>query len=183
MKKLILLFFLLPIFAFAQQNKTYNNLEVRDRLDVGGVTTFNSSVSFLQGISLSSITGTLSGTTTFTNLTINGLAKYDAIVNNVISDDTLSNDSVTITWTAGNIQSLQLDDTAKIGFVNPTGPCHITLIINHDSTTNTYPITWPTIKWEGGVEFTATDSLEAVDIIGILFDGTNFYASDGNDYK
>jgi len=39
-----------------------------------------------------------------------------------------------------------------------------------------------TIKWKGGTVFTATNSANAIDIVTIFYDGTNYYGTFGNGY-
>lgn len=112
-------------------------------------------------------------------LQINKTAYYDAVPANSVSAE-----AVTIDWTDGNIQSLALSDTCTVTFTAPSGPCHLTLIVNHANNTTVYPVTWPAgMKWPAATPPTMTAQAEAIDIISFLYDGTSYYGMYGNDFE
>jgi len=62
-------------------------------------------------------------------------------------------------------------------FTAPSKPCALQLMLVQDGTGGR-TVTWPaTIKWPGGTAPTLSTAANAVDIISILYDGTNYYAT------
>lgn len=101
-----------------------------------------------------------------------------------LPSNTLSENAATIDWRTGNIQLINLTDTCTFTFTAPPFPCHLTLKIVHANNTTVYPCTWPAaVKWADGTAVTPTVTANAVDIVSFFFDGTNYNAMFGNDFK
>ena len=80
-----------------------------------------------------------------------------------------------IDWTDGNFHKFTFGaGNETLTFTNPTLIGDLTLIVVQDGT-GTRTITWPTIKWEGGSAPTLTTDAGAIDIIKLIYDGTNYY--------
>jgi hypothetical protein len=98
-------------------------------------------------------------------------AVFDAEPANVIAIG-----AVTIDWTLGNKQKLTNDADATVTFTPPSGPCNLILKIVHAANATTYTPTWPnTCKTPGGTAPTLTQTSGAIDIIGIYYDGANYF--------
>jgi len=124
------------------------------------------------------INGTGGSLTVNDNTTLGAGANFSSEVVN-----TISGSASTINWQKGNKQRLSVNSSATLTFTAPSGPCSLTLRIAHDVTTNSYTITWPTMKWSGGIAPTLTQTSGAIDIIGIYFDGTNYNGSAGLNFQ
>lgn len=79
-----------------------------------------------------------------------------------------------INWNNSNIQSLTLTQNETLSFSNPTVGGMYQLILKQDGT-GSRTVTWPTIKWEGGIAPTLTATAGKVDVIHLLYDGTDYY--------
>lgn len=98
--------------------------------------------------------------------------------------NTRGDGSVTIDWSTGNQQLIELNGNTTLTFSPPPDKCALTLYILHCDDSNTYTITWPSgIKWARGVRITTTQTALAMDIVTLLWDGTSYYAMYGNDFK
>ncbi len=88
----------------------------------------------------------------------------------------------TIDWTTSNKQEITLDTAATtITFTAPGAPCNVILMIKN---TSSRTITWPaTVKWAGGTAPTLSSGATDIDIIGLYFDGTNYYAVASQDFS
>ena len=80
-----------------------------------------------------------------------------------------------IDWTDGNFHKFTFGaGNETLTFTNPSLIGDLTLIIVQDSV-GSRTITWPTVKWEGGVSPTLTTAANSIDIIKFIYDGTNYY--------
>jgi hypothetical protein len=81
----------------------------------------------------------------------------------------------------GNVQSITLDGNLTLNaFTSPVAGQSITLIVAQDGT-GSRTLT-STMKFSGG-EKTLTTAANAVDIISVFYDGTNYWASLSKDFK
>jgi hypothetical protein len=68
-------------------------------------------------------------------------------------------------------------------FTAPSNPCHMTLILVQDAN-GSRTVTWPaTVKWVGGTAPTLTTDANGVDVIGLFWDGTNYFAAASLDFS
>lgn len=90
----------------------------------------------------------------------------------------------TLDWTAGNKQKSTLTDNVTYTFSPaPDGPCSLILRLIQDAT-GTRTATWPaTVKWPGGTAPTLTTTANAVDVVALYFDGTNYHCNFALDSK
>ena len=81
----------------------------------------------------------------------------------------------------GNVQEVTLTgDVTFSAFSNPVAGQSLTLIVKQDSTGSR--LLTSTMKFAGG-DKTLSTAANAVDIISVFFDGTNYWASLGKDFK
>ncbi len=93
-----------------------------------------------------------------------------------IFDNGNSGSSKTINWTNSNKQKITTTSNCTLTFTAPTYPNNLQLIMIHENSTVSYVYTYPgTVKWYGGVKITTTNTANAVDIISLFWDGTNYY--------
>jgi len=90
-------------------------------------------------------------------------------------DDGNSGTSKNIDFSAGMYHKLTLTGNATLTFTNPTLKARVQLILVQGATgSNT--VTWPPlVKWAGGTPPTLSTAANAVDIVTLFFDGTNYY--------
>ncbi len=92
--------------------------------------------------------------------------------------------TTTIDWKLGNKFKFTFGaQNETFTFTAPSNPCSLTLILVQDGTgsrTATFPAS---VKWAGGSAPTLTTTANAVDIISLLYDGTNYYASSALDFS
>jgi hypothetical protein len=68
-------------------------------------------------------------------------------------------------------------------FTAPSNPCHMTLVLVQDAV-GSRTVTWPvTVKWVGGTAPTLTTDANGVDVIGLFWDGTNYFAAASLDFS
>jgi hypothetical protein len=102
---------------------------------------------------------------------------------------TSTNTPITVTGTGTQAANLLL---SSIFIVEPTG--NITVNMSNPTPGFTYAFTMKqgvtpytigftqTIKWKGGSAYTATNSVNAIDIVTLFYDGTNYYGTYGLAY-
>jgi hypothetical protein len=81
----------------------------------------------------------------------------------------------TIDWNDGNVQTITLTADCTLTFSNPKAGARYDLLITQAATAKA--ITWPTIKWVGGVAPTLTATAAAKDLVTLLYDGTSYYGT------
>lgn len=64
--------------------------------------------------------------------------------------------------------------TVTLTFTAPIGVAKLQLFVIQDAT-GSRTITWPTIKWAGGVAPTLSTGANKIDIVSFTYDGTNYY--------
>lgn len=86
--------------------------------------------------------------------------------------------TTTIDWKLGNKFKFTFGAQSEtFTFTAPSNPCSLTLILVQDGT-GSRTATWPaSVKWAGGTAPTLTTTGNAVDIVSLLYDGTNYYGS------
>ena len=86
--------------------------------------------------------------------------------------------TTTIDWKLGNKFKFTFGAFNEVfTFTAPSKPCAVQLILVQDAT-GSRTVTWPaTVKWPGGTAPTLSTGAAAVDIISLLYDGTNYYGS------
>jgi hypothetical protein len=80
-----------------------------------------------------------------------------------------------IDWTAGFAQKMTLNNACTVTFTAPAVPSMLMLRLTQDGT-GTRVVTWPTIKWVGGVApvLTITPTV-GVDIVRLWYDGAAYW--------
>lgn len=114
---------------------------------------------------------------TFVGLTLTGtlsVAKTASFTTEV--DNGNSGTSKTIDWTQGNKQKITLTGVCTFTFTNPAGPASLIFKLIQDGT-GSKTVTWPSVRWPGGVAPTLTTTASATDIVALYFDGTNYYGN------
>ncbi len=106
-------------------------------------------------------------------------AYYDAVY-----DNGNSGANKTIDWNNGNVQMITTTSDCVLTFTAPPGPCHLTIIIIHENSSNAYTYTYPaTVKWANGAKLTTSNVANAIDIVSFLYcviGGNTYYLSLGN---
>jgi hypothetical protein len=106
-----------------------------------------------------------------------GLTISSGAAETFIYDNGNSGTSKAIAWNNGNNQKVSVTGAVAFTFTAPTNPGKFTIIIKQDATGHVYSL--PTIKWANGVAPTLSTAANAIDILTILYDGTNYYGSFG----
>ena len=106
----------------------------------------------------------------FDNIKLTGLLYFNTEVDNGSSTDTYL-----IDWTVGNRQKITLTANCTYTFVNPLGPCPLTLKIVQGGIGN-YTIIWPiSVKWVNNTAHVLLTAVGATDILSFYFDGTTYW--------
>lgn len=82
--------------------------------------------------------------------------------------------TVAIDWDNSRVQTVTLGGNRTFTFANPQVGGTYILIVKQDGT-GTRTVTWPTIKWAGGSAPTLTTTINKADIVGIVYDGTDYF--------
>ena len=109
---------------------------------------------------------------------------YKDLVTEIPNTLSPSTNSQNINWDDGNIQTVDFQSAptgVTFSFSNQkTGGTYTIEIIQGANLTN---ITWPTsIKWESGVSLIPTSLDNAIDVVTMVYNGTNYYASFGKNF-
>lgn len=93
-----------------------------------------------------------------------------------------SSPTTAIDWDDGNVQSITLTGNVTFTFANPLlGGRYLLLVKQGNVGSNT--VTWPaTVLWSGGTAPTLTTTLNKVDIITFVWDGTNYFGGSNLNY-
>lgn len=82
--------------------------------------------------------------------------------------------TVAVDFDNSRVQKVTLAGNRTFTFANPlTGGSYIFIIVQDGTGSRT--VTWPTMKWPAAVAPTLSAGAAAIDIIGVLYDGTNYY--------
>lgn len=115
-------------------------------------------------------------------------AVLDIIINRTVFFDTEKDNGNSgaaklIDWDDRNKQKITLTGNTTITFDDPQGPTSLLLRVVQDAT-GSRTITWPaTVKWPGGATPALSGSSNAVDLVGLYFDGTNYYGNVSLDFS
>lgn len=87
----------------------------------------------------------------------------------------------TIDWSNGSLQSVTLTDNVTFTLSNPvTGGVYAIRVLTG---AGSFTATWPAeVKWPGGTGPTITTTASRMDLINLLWDGTNYYGSFSQNY-
>lgn len=98
---------------------------------------------------------------------------YDEEINNGDSGS-----SKTINWRKGNRQKITLTGAPCVfTFTDPLYPAVLTLKLVQGSG-GSKTVTWPSkVKWVGRTAPTLTTNAGYIDIVGLYYDGANYYAT------
>jgi hypothetical protein len=85
--------------------------------------------------------------------------------------------TVSVDWNNANVQSVVLGGNRTLTFANGQDGGQYSLILKQDGTGGR-TVTWPaTVKWPGGTAPTLTATANAIDVVGLVFDGTSYLGS------
>jgi hypothetical protein len=105
------------------------------------------------------------------------------ITETLFFDTELGNTTLAIDWTKKNKQSITLSSTGTVTFTDPSGPTSLLLKVIQDST-GSRVITWPSsVKWVQGVVPTLSTGGNSIDIVGLYFDGTDYYSNISHNFS
>jgi hypothetical protein len=144
-----------------------------DRLQLGGSTSSypalkrNSAAIDVKLADDSGYAALNAGITTATRITVAG--QY-------VSSEFALTDGTTIAlnWNNGNVQTVTLGGNRTFTFANPINGGRYMIILTQDAT-GSRTITWPTVKWRGGVAPTLTTAAGRADIITFVYAGGSYY--------
>lgn len=106
------------------------------------------------------------------DLDANGNAVGDATEH----DNGNSGTSDTIDWGNGNFQKSTLTGNCTYTFTAPSVKGRFQLMLVQDAT-GSRTVTWPSsVKWPGGTAPTLSTAANAIDIVTLYYDGTDYYA-------
>lgn len=94
-----------------------------------------------------------------------------------------SGTSLAVDFDEGNVQTVTLTGNVTLSFSNTKSGAAYTLILKQDAT-GSRTVTWPAaVKWPSGTAPTITVTANAVDIVTLVFDGTDYYGGFNQDYS
>lgn len=115
---------------------------------------------------------------TYARTQINDGLTFDQEVDNGNSGAT-----ATVDWIAGNKQAITLTDNVTLSFTDPPAPTNVLIRLIQDGTGGRSVI-WPSsVKWSGGSEPTLSSAANAIDLVSLYFDGTDYYGTSGLDFS
>lgn len=84
--------------------------------------------------------------------------------------------ATTVDLSAGNVLSISLTSSTTFTFTGASVGTYILKLIQGGS--GSYTVTWPgTVIWSGGTAPTLTTTVSKLDIITLVYDGTNYYGN------
>ena len=89
--------------------------------------------------------------------------------------------NITLDWNNGNNQSTTLTGAVNLGFSNPIAGGNYGIAITQGGTGG-YGITWAGVLWANATPPTLSASVGAVDFVNLVYNGTNYYGSYGNNF-
>jgi hypothetical protein len=118
-----------------------------------------------------------------TNPTITGLVLIDTIkatrYSSLAQPTSIAAASPTnINLSLGNIFTIAMGTTiSSLTFTNPAIGTYLIKFVQ-DATGNREVTTWPAnLKWAGGTQPTFTNAASKIDIVTLIYDGTNYYGA------
>jgi hypothetical protein len=121
-------------------------------------------------------------TTSFYAQTAGGLwiwngATYLPVKVPALVNDGNSGAALTVDLSAANTQKITLTASAALTLISANPGTLYYLLLTQDATGSRL-VTWPaSVKWSGGAAPTLTTTAGKTDIIGLIFDGTNYFGS------
>lgn len=112
--------------------------------------------------------GSLMSTPTIAALSATGLKQISGLY-----DNGNSGSSITINWANGDRQKLTISAACTISYSNAIAGQVLTLLVVENSTGN-FAVTLPTSKWPVGVAGVFTTTANAINLLTVFFDGTNY---------
>ena len=88
---------------------------------------------------------------------------------------TASTSTTTINLATGNVLEVLLNESTTLSFTNPRIGTYIIKIKQGGAGNKT--VTFPTIKWADDAVPTITATANRTDLVTLIYDGTNYYAS------
>jgi hypothetical protein len=89
---------------------------------------------------------------------------------------TASTTTSTINWISGNVADTTLTSNTTFTLSNPVIGTYIVKLTQGGA--GSFVVTWPaTVKWSGGIAPVLTTTAGKIDIITLVWDGTNYYGS------
>jgi hypothetical protein len=112
--------------------------------------------------------------------TMNATCEYNGTAWRVLSAGAqsvaASTATTTVNMSSGNVQNITLTASTTLTLSSATVGTYIMKLIQGGS--GSYTVTWPgTVIWSGGTAPTLTTTVGKVDIVTLVFDGTNFYGT------
>ncbi len=104
---------------------------------------------------------------------LNGATVEEAVFSNGNSGT-----SKAINLDNGNLQSVTITGAVTLTLTTPTHPGKMTLVVTQDGTGHVYSI-GSSIKFPGGTAPSYSTAASKIDVISIIWDGTNFYGMGG----
>ena len=98
-------------------------------------------------------------------------------------DNNATGATLTIDWRAGQKQRVDMSADCTFTFVAPDGVCNLMLRLVQDGTGGRDPTFPSSVKWQGGTVPTWVTTANAVNVIAMYFDGTNYHATASLDSK
>jgi hypothetical protein len=89
--------------------------------------------------------------------------------------------NVTLNWDNGNNQSVTLTGAVNLGFSNPISGANYGIAITQGGVGG-YTITWTGVLWANATPPVLSAAVGAVDFVNLVYDGTNYYGSYGNNF-
>ena len=112
--------------------------------------------------------------------TINATCEYNGTGWRVVSAGAqsiaASTAATTVNMSSGNVQNITLTASTTLTLSSATVGTYIMKLIQGGS--GSYTVTWPAaVIWSGGTAPTLTTTVGKVDIVTLVFDGTNYYGT------
>ena len=112
--------------------------------------------------------------------TMNATCEYNGTAWRVVSAGAqsvaASTATTTVDMSAGNVQNITLTASTTLTLSSAAVGTYILKLIQGGS--GSYTVTWPgTVIWSGGTAPTLTTTVGKVDIVTLVFDGTNYYGN------
>lgn len=103
------------------------------------------------------------------DLYLNGVVAWESVFSNGNSGT-----SFALNLDNGNLQSISITGAVAITQTTPTHPGKYTLIVTQDATGHVYSLSG--VKTAGGTGLTLSSTANKIDVISVIWDGTNYYA-------
>lgn len=129
------------------------------------------SVTSVSVVTANGFSGTVATSTTTPAITI--IAPVLTALMAAEIDDGNSGTADTIDFSAGAYHKSTLTGNVTYTFTAPTAPAIIQLKVVQGA--SAFTITWPTIKWAGGITPVGSTVNGAVDIYTLYYDGTSYW--------